>query len=188
MNTENKKYETYEDMPYRIDFIELPESLKLVGVAKTHDWSFSNIEDYHKNYKALVEDKSLPYIEVGVTSNIRNADAADYIYGCFVNSLNNIPDGMFGFDTGFKRFVVMTFRANNAEELVASDKHGMSLALKYLAQQWIPEHKDMIIALNNRFQFEKDYNGKLCETSIFEVYSCNIEVEPEMSIYIPLKD
>ena len=57
---ENKKYEVYEDMPCRIDFIELPETLKLVGVAKTHDWSFSNIEDYHKNYTDLVEDKSLP--------------------------------------------------------------------------------------------------------------------------------
>lgn len=186
--SESNKYNVYKDMPYHINIIELPSTLKLVGVAKTHDWSFTNIEDYHKNYSNLVNDKSLPYIEVGVTSDMRNIGAADYIYGCLVNSLDNIPDGMYGFDTGFKKFAVMTFRANNAEELCASDKHGLSIAFEYLSQHWIPKNKDIIIDINNRFQFRKEYNRKICDTSIFEVYRCNIDVEPEMSLYIPLKD
>jgi hypothetical protein len=93
---DSKIFEVYEDMPYHIDFVQLPESLKLIGVAKTHDWSFSNIEDNYKNYINLVKDKSLPpYIEIGVTSNVRKADTTEYIYGCLVDSIDKVPDGMF---------------------------------------------------------------------------------------------
>lgn len=76
----------------------------------------------------------------------------------------------------------------SAEKLVAPNKYGMSLNLKYKAQQWIRKHKDLVIDLNGRFQFRKDYNGRLWETPVFGVCRCNIEIESEMSIYIPLKD
>ncbi|MDF2802572.1 MAG: hypothetical protein K0S61_2475 [Anaerocolumna sp.] len=48
----------------------------------------------------------------------------------------------------------MTFRANNAEELVSSENHDIILAYRYLTKEWVPEHKDIIIDLNNRFQFQ----------------------------------
>lgn len=183
---ESKKYDVYKDMPYRFDMLELPETLKITGIARKHDWSFANIKEFHKNYSEAMKEKYLPYVELGVTSNIKNTDA-DYIYGCIVDSLDDIPDGLYSFDTGLKKFAVMTFRANNAEELVASDKHGMSLAYEYLAQHWIPENKNIVIELNDYFQFKNDYNGKTCDMSIFEVYKCDIQNEPEMSFYIPLK-
>lgn len=185
---EEKKYQTYKGIAYYMDIIELPQTLKLAGIARNHDWSFANIEEYHKKYSDEMSKKYLPYVEIAVTCNLRNSDAFDYIFGCIVNSFDEIPNELFTLDTGFKKFASITFRSENAKELLTSNNSGMFLAFDYLKEHWIPKNKEIMVELNDYLQFQKEYNNRTCNMSIFEVYKCNVKLEPEMSLFIPLKN
>jgi hypothetical protein len=185
-----KKYQEYKDIEYRMDIILLPESLKLAGVTSENNPNFQNIEKYHNEFKAIMRDRHTPYTEIGISGNMTNQNG-DYIFGCQVDSVDNLPNGLISFDTGLKKFASITFRAKTAYDLVGGADgpgDGMKTAGEYIKEVWLPENMDAVYNVNLEHMFfdikteDKDY----CLFMI-EVYKVELTDEPEMCFYIPLK-
>ena len=184
-------YQAYNGIQYRMDVVELPQTLKFAGVKNSDFPNFANIGKYHDNFKAQMKERNTPYIEIGVCGNMLNK--GDYIFGCVVDSLDNLPDGLVGFDTGLTKFAVITFRSPNAGELVgAADGpgNGMRDASEYIKTVWMPENKDSTIGYQpgDLMTFDIEANGKTYRLfGMIEIYKNEIAKIPEMCFYIPLK-
>lgn len=184
------QYQVYKTIEYRMDNVEMPDTLKMAGVTSENNPNFQNIDKYHKEFKPLMLDKHAPYTEIGISGNMTNPNG-DYIFGCQVNSLEDLPKGLFGFDTGIKKFASITFRAHTAYELVGGNEgpgDGMQTASEYIKEVWLPLNKELVYPVNLDYMYfdikteDKDY----CLFMI-EVYKVELEDEPEMCFYIPLK-
>lgn len=185
-----KKYETYKNIEYRMDRIELSESLKFAGLPLSIYPNFANIGKFHKEYKSKMLDSYAPYTEVGYSGTYGGAKW-DYIFGCQVRSLDDLPNGLICFDTGVMRFASITFRANSTYELVGDDKgpgDAMVTAGEYIKEVWLPEHMDEVnIADLKNMCFEIKNGDKSYYTNMIEIYKVELKDDPEMSFYIPLK-
>jgi len=204
MNT-NKQMSVYKDILIKTEIIELPETLKFAGLTSENLPNFQNIGVFHEKYKPLMIDKHTPYTEIGISSNISDR-GGDYIFGCQVDSMENLPDGLIGLDTGIKRFACLTFRVQPGGDLVGDENgpgDGMNMASDYLKEEWIPKNKDKIYNYNsdyNYFEIKKEdknfiitnistegIENSYCLVGFMEVYKVNIQDDPEMCFYIPLK-
>ena len=199
------QFEVYKDILVKMEIIELPETLKFAGVTNENLENFQNIGVYHENYKPLMSDKhTMPYTEIGLSSNI--CKNSWYAFGCQVDSIDGLPDGLVGLDTGLKKFACLMFRVQPGGDLVGGDDgpgDGMQKAGEYLENVWIPKNKDKLYnhRLNNRhcevLKSEKEYrltniSAEGLENSYWlsywiEVYKAKIDEDPEMCFYLPLK-
>jgi AraC-like DNA-binding protein len=198
------QFEVYKDILVKMEIIELPETLKFAGVTNEGLENFHNIGVYNDKYKPLMADRHTPYTEIGLSSNI--CRKIWYAFGCQVDSIDNLPDGLIGLDTGLNKFACLTFRVQPGGDLVGGDDgpgDGMKMAGEYLSNVWIPKNKDMMYnyQLNNHYceilKKEKEY--RLANTSAeglensywlsywIEVYKADISDDPEMCFYLPLK-
>jgi AraC-like DNA-binding protein len=200
------QFEVYKDILIKMDLIELPETLKFAGLTNSGTVNFECIGRYHEKYKPLMADKHTPYTEIGLSGDIFRNEGW-YAFGCQVNSIDGLPDGMVGVDTGLTKFAVCTFRVQPGGDLVGGEDGpgpGMEMANDYLMNVWMPKNKDAVYNYSfkqgNNFEVkksEKPYRIVNIETdglensyNIYywiEVYKTNIEEEPEMCFYIPLK-
>jgi len=201
--------EVYKEILIRMETIEHTDTVKIAGVTSDGLPNFQNIGAFHEKYAPLLKGKYTPYTEFGISSNIPGEGF--YTYGCQVDTINDIPEGMIGFDTGLKKFACLTFRVqsgNDINDLVGGDDgpgNGMQLASEYLQNVWLPKNKDKIYGIQTdsdyplgffievkKPNYELKNARKGLETSYrlswwIEVYKTCIEETPEMCFYIPLK-
>lgn len=189
-SADDKKYETYKNIEYRMDMVELAESFKLAGVSSENNPNFQNIGKFHDEFKSIMMDRHAPYTEVGISGSMTNPKG-EYIFGCQVDSLDNLPDGLVGFDTGLKKFASITFRSNTAYELVGGADgpgDGMQAASEYIKEVWMPDNMDKAYhAYLEHLMFEIKEEDKHYWVGMIEVYKVELDDEPEMCFYIPLK-
>ena len=189
-SADNSKYQTYKNIDYRMDLVELPESLKIAGVSSINHPNFENIGLFHDDFKAIMMDKHTPYTEIGISGSMVSPEGG-YMFGCQVDSLDNLPDGLVGFDTGLKKFASITFRSNTAFELVGGADgpgDGMQTASNYIREVWMPENMDKVyFTIMEHLLFEIKEEDRTYWTGMIEVYKVELDDEPEMCFYIPLK-
>ena len=205
----SKNFEVYKNILLKMEFIELPETLKFAGLTSEGLELFQNIHVYHEKYKPLMVDKYTPYTEMAICSNI--SSHGFYVFGCQVNSIDDLPDGLIGLDTGLNKFACLTFRVqpggDAAKNLVGGDGDAMGVAGEYLDNEWIPKNKDLLYNFRltgkehppSVFEIkkaEKKYRlvnapseglEESYNLSPIEVYKTDIQQDPEMCFYIPLK-
>ena len=202
--------ETYKDILIKMEIIESDNTFKFAGVSSVNLPDFQNIGVYHEKFKTLMEEKHTPYVEVGMASNIISKDGGWYIFGCQVNDIDDIPEGLVGVDTGLKKFACFTFRVqpgeNATEELLGGSEgpgKGMEMASEYIKEKWLPKNMDLLYNYNTEHGIfwvnknDKDY--RMVNTSMddikdgfsiwgwFEVYNTDVQNDPEMCFYLPLK-
>lgn len=199
----NKQMTVYKDILVKMEIIELPETLKFAGVTSEGLPNFQNIGVYHEKYKSLMTYKHTPYTEIGISSNFENAW---YTFGCQVDSIEDLPEGLIGLDTGLTKFACLTFRVQPGADLLGGGDgpgDGMNMASEYLKDEWIPKNKDIVYNYlpPHRFEIKKeDKNYRMANISTkglessytlgywIEVYKViDIQKDPEMCFYIPLK-
>ena len=204
LSMNDTKMEVYKDILIKMEMIELPETLKFAGLTNENLENFNNIGEYHQKFKQLMLDKHTPYTEIGLSSNI--CPNSWYAFGCQVDCIDELPEGMVGFDTGLSKFACLTFRVQPNADLVGGDDgpgDGMKKASEYLEKIWIPKNMDLLydynIAHGSCTVLKKDADFQLTNlpaegaeesyrlTYWIEVYkSIDIDIEPEMCFYIPL--
>ena len=203
------QFEVYKDILVKMDTIELPETLKFAGLTSKEPMNFKCIEDYHRNFMPLMSSKCGPYMEIGMSSDIFRNEGW-YAFGCRVDSIDDLPDGLVGVDTGLTKFAVCKFRVQPGNDLVGGDDGpgmGMDMANDYLLNVWMPKNKDLVYNFdfkegNHTHHFEvkmseKPYRftniaaeGLENSYNIFywlEAYEVDVNEEPEMCFYVPLK-
>ncbi len=197
----------YKDILIKMETVELDESLKLAGVTSENLPNFKNITVFHEKFEPVMRGRENPFVEIGISSNISNP-GGDYIFGCQVASIDDLPDGLVGIDTGIKKFAALTFRVKPGGDLVGGPDgpgDGMKMAGEYLENEWIPANVDKVYNYRAdsgyiRFEIKKEEKAyrmthiasDWLENSyhiyyFIEVYIKDIENEPEMCFYIPLK-
>ena len=188
--TGSKQYQVYKDIEFHMDMVELPDTLKIAGITSENNPNFQNIDKYHNEFKAIMLDRHAPYTEIGISGNMTNPKG-DYIFGCQVDSLDNLPNGMFGFDTGLNKFACITFRANTAYDLVGGADgpgDGMKTAGEYIKEVWLPQNMERVYDVNLDYMyFDIKTDEKTYCLFMIEVYKVELSDEPEMCFYIPLK-
>ena len=204
------QFEAYKNILLKMEIIELPETLKIAGLTSKELPNFGNIEVYKEKYNAHVVNKHSPYTEIGISSNLCNGGW--YTFGCQVDSIDVLPDGLIGFDTGLKRFASLTFRVQPGGDLVGGADgpgEGMNMATEYLENMWLPKNKDRVC--NHQIVERAGHRGHCFEimkseanyriTNLpteglensyclyywIEVYKTRVQDDPEMCFYIPLK-
>jgi len=183
----NSKYEKYKDIEYYMERESNPESLKMMGVP----WQdgFANIGNYHENYEGKLPNAYEPKANIGIS--LMGESYGNYIFGCRVTTLDDVPEGLVGVDTGYKDFAVITFRSVDTETLVGGEDgpgDGMVTAGDYIKNVWLPAHKHEVDLHNEEeASFSMDMGGKEMGVYMIEVYKNMTESNPEMSFYIPLK-
>lgn len=188
---QSNKYEAYKSIELRMDCIELSESLKLAGVPLSRYPNFENIGVFHDKYKQKMMNRYAPYTEVGYSGTFNNEAGWDYIFGCQIRNMEDIPDGLVVLDVGVKRFAEIIFRANSVFELVGDDKgpgDAMQIAQEYIKEVWLPKHMDEVnIADINHMCFFTKLGDNTSYCNMIEIYKVELDDDPEMSFYIPLK-
>lgn len=187
----SNKYETYKNIELRMDYIELQDSLKFAGVPYSVYPNFANIDKYHDEYKSKMMDRYAPYTEVGAGYSCANTSGWDYIFGCQITNMDEIPEGLICFDTGVRRFAVITFRANSVQELVGGENgagDAMVKATEYIKEVWLPKHmKEVNIVDLKGLVFEITFDDMKYHMNPIEIYKVELKDDPEMCYYIPLK-
>lgn len=184
-------YQTYRSIQFRIDMVELSESLKFAGLPMRQYPDFQNIGRFHDTYKAELMERYAPYTEVGFSGSA--AGEYDYIFGCQLHSLEGLPEELVCVDTGLTRFACMTFRAANAEELVGGEDPGsvaMNQAMEYLRTVWLPGQREdslFTVADLGSLCFEITAKDQPYYMNPIEIYKVDIQDDPEMCFYVPMK-
>jgi AraC-like DNA-binding protein len=203
------QFEVYKDILIKMEIIELLETLKFAGLTNPGPMHFECIGVYHEKYKALMAGRHTPYTEIGIASDIFRNEGW-YAFGCQVDSTDSLPEDLVAVDTGLTKFAVCTFRVQPGGDLVGGEDgpgFGMEMASDYLKNIWMPKNKDSVYGYGfkegghtHHFEVkkgEKPYKiinisseGQESSFKILgwpEVYHVNINEEPEMCYYIPLK-
>ena len=185
---ENKQFEVYKNVLVKIEYESYPETFKIAGLPYQDE--NENIRVYHDNYKGKVPNQYDPYTEIGL--GIFGPDYGNYLFGCRVNSLDNIPEEFVGVDTGIKNFAVVTFRAETEEKLLGGATEAgeaMGTAKEYIKNVWLPAHINEIGLYNTEQMWHKLELDGIDYGCFIEVYKMSVMAkEPEMCYYIPLKD
>ena len=202
------QFETYKEILIKLEIVEQADTVKIAGVTSDGLPEFQNIGVFHEKYAPLLKGKYNPHTEFGISSNIPSEGF--YTYGCQVDTLNDIPEGMVGIDTGLKKFACLTFRVQSGGDLVGGNDgpgNGMQLASEYLQNVWLPKNKDNVYGIQNDSNYplgfyievkknETNYELKNVRQGLessyrlsywIEAYKVCIEETPEMCFYIPLK-
>jgi hypothetical protein len=115
----------------------------------------------------------------------------DYIFGCQIRSMEDVPEGLISFDIELKRFVEITFRVKTIYELVGDDKgpgDAMVTAGEYIREIWLPEHGDEVNVVDlNNLCFEVKKGDRTYYLGMIEIYKVELQDDAEISFYIPLK-
>ena len=208
--TKNPQMEAYKGILFKMEIIELPQTLKFAGLSSEGLPNFQNINEYCEKYRASMSEKYSPYTEIGIIIDISKANDREwaYIFGCQVDSFDSLPKGLIGVDTELTRFACLDFRVQPGVDLLGGSDgggEGMQMAGEYLVNEWIPKNKDIVYGYNpdNHWFYvnksEKDYRAVnvlnegdgLGESYRFaswiEVYKKPHSAHVEMSFYIPLK-
>ena len=181
------KYQRYKDIEFFIERVSFPDTLKIAGVP----WQegFGNINDYHNNYKNKMPNKYEPYTDAEIS--FFNKDYGQYIFGCRVNSIENLPEGVIGIDTGYKEFDILTFRAVDWHTLVGgADGPGdaMKTASEYTREVWYPKHKNEIeLYDNDKMCYMLKINDIDYGCGGIGIYMNSSQENPEMCNFLPLK-
>jgi len=201
------QFETYKEILIKMETIEQADTVKIAGVTSDGLPEFQNIGVFHEKYAPLLKGKHTPHTEFGISSNIPSEGF--YTYGCQIDTLNDIPEGMVGIDTGLKKFACLTFRVQSGGDLVGGNDgpgNGMQLASEYLQAVWLRKNKDKVYGIQNDNNYplgfyievkKKEANYELKNTRQglensyhlswwIEAYRVCIS-ENEMCFYIPLK-
>jgi len=199
------QFETYKEILIKMEIIELPETLKFAGLSSAGLADLQNINVYCEKYRDLMADRYKPYTEIGISSNFSKSinNEWDCSFGCQVNSIDSVPDGLVGLDTGLRKFACLTFRVQpGADMLSNSPDSGMHMASEYLESVWVPKNKNLLYNCQNNRHFEikkseKEYRITNIPTeglensykllSWIEVYKDPHSADVEMCYYIPLK-
>ena len=177
------KYHKYKSIKYRMSTVELPDGLKIACINQGFAFGV-----FHDEHKPKLLDRHMPYTEFAFASDYFGGEG--YIIGCQVDSLVNLPEGLLAMDTGLKRFAVITFRARSTKALVGGPKgpgKGMQDAGRFIEKHWMPTHKDEVVYMPRPGNYEANTNGHIYQIGTIEMYNRDIDIDPEMSIYIPLK-
>lgn len=186
-----EKFETYENIVFRIEIVELEDSLKMIGLShKGYTIPFSNIKAYHERYSAQVSNKTQPHTDIAMFTDLPDGTSKNYIFGEQVDTLDEIPEGLIGIDTFTKKFAVIHFGAQTRYKLLGDQDPGEAMvsAGRYINQVWLPRHRDIAITDDKGNCGWTNRNGRLYETGLIEVYPVNIEISNEMCFYIPLHE
>lgn len=181
----NNQMTEYKDILVKVEIIELLETIK-VACLKDRGFAFGEFEEV---YKSQLIDRHSPYSSVGFFTDYFGGET--YVVGCIVDTLDNLPEGLEPMDLGVKRFASVTFCAVSAEKLVGGEDgpgDGMQTAGEYIDKVWIPQHKDEVIGTSKPGCYEITSDAHTYQLGTFEVYKTDLSVEPEMCIYIPLKN
>jgi len=198
------KMEIYKNILVKMEIIELTETLKFAGLTNENLENFKNIGIYHQKYKSIMAGRHTPYTEIGLSSNI--CPKSSYAFGCQVDSIDALPEGLVGLDTGLTKFACLTFRVQPGADLLGDDDgggDGMITASEYLDKVWIPKNMGLLhdpnmahgqcevfkkdIPYQKTNLPEADLTASYRLTSWIEVYkNINMDEEPEMCFYLPL--
>ena len=200
------KMEVYKDILIKMEIIELPDTLKFAGVTNEKYEGFKNINAYNKNFKTLMKERQAEYVEMGLSSNI--CPHSWYAFGCRVDSIDGLPDGMVGLDTGLKKFACLTFRVQPNADLLGDAEgggDGMKRAGEYLNKVWIPKNTKLLYDNNMEHGsctvLKQDADFRITNipeqvaaesyrlVGAIEYYkNIDMKKEPEMCFYLPLAD
>ena len=181
-------FECFENIQYRYDYLELSDSLKFAGlpVGENQKKKGYTIEAFHQKYQHLIQHISEPYSEIHLWNNMTRKKG-EWVYGCLVNSLDDLPKGIVGADTGWTRFVAMTIRCETLAELL---DQAVTWGHYNTGTHMPEEYKDQV-----RSPAPGEWRGYStigvpagC-TSNVEIYPTSLHSgRPEMYFYIPLKE
>jgi len=177
------KYRRYKSIQYHMSTVELPDGLKIACI--NQGLAFAAFHDEHKP-KLL--DRHAPYTEFAFASDYFGG--MGYLIGGQVDSLDTLPERLLAMDTGLRRFAVITFRSRSMKALVGGPEgpgKGMKDAGSYIEKHWMPKHKGEVIHMPKPGICEVNHNGHVYQLGTIEMYNRDVELDPEMSIYIPLQ-
>ena len=182
----SSKFQEYKDILFKVERISYKESLKIAGVP----WqdNFRNIGVYHKSYQAGLPNKADPFYDAEI--HFTTGLYSDYIFGGLVTSIEDLPEGLIGIDTGYKTFDVLTFRAVDIGTLLGDDKgpgDAMKTAWEYAKKVWHPTHKHEVELYNEEsFAFKMLLDGVAYGCGAIGVYIDTSDDNPEMCHFLPV--
>jgi len=180
----NSQMTVYKDILIKVETIELPETIK-VACLVGRGFAFDELENV---YKPQLATRHTPYTSTGFATNYFGEET--YLVGCFVDSLEYLPEGLEPMDIGVKRFAVFTFRSVSKEKLVGGEDgpgEGMETAGQYIKEVWMPKHKAEVCDLTESGGYRIVTDEREYVLGTFEVYKCDLDIEPEMCVYVPLR-
>ena len=184
---ENTKMTAYKDILIKVERVNYPETLKIAGVPWQDD--FGNIGDYHKNYLSRLPNKYEPYTDAEIS--FRSGSYGQWIFGGRVTSINNLPDGMIGIDTGYKTFDVLTFRATDLDTLLGDENEAgdaMKTAGDYIKNVWYPAHKNETDSNDGGEKYIMSVDGVEWTCGGIGIYKNTSKENPEMCYFLPLAE
>lgn len=195
-NAEQNKYNRYKSFEYRFDVIGFPEGLKVAGVPKYHGGIIDFVGEYFQKFEPLMKNMDYiykPYTIICVWSSLlgekrlNSWESGDRIWGCLVNSINNLPEGIVGMETGLKKFLVMTVRGNSWDDCDAVN-HPVDNFKELMPEEYINVLYPPIQEINWHFQInaEKNFYMSYLEAEN-EINTNPDDVIYERKYYAPLK-
>jgi hypothetical protein len=184
-NLNQNIFTRFKSFEYRFDVIEYPEALKVAGVPKYHGNTQDFIGEYFVKFETHMKNINIvykPYTIISVWSSLlgekreNSWESGDRIWGCLVNSLNNLPEGIVGADTGLKKFLVMTVRGNSWEDCEAVS-HPVDYFKELMPKEYIEVLYPPIREVNWHFQINENSCMSYIETEN------EINTNPEVIIY-----
>lgn len=193
-NSNQNKFTRFKSFEYRFDVIEYPETLKFAGVPKYYGNTSDFIGEYFQKYETQMKDMDIihmPYTIISVWSSLlgekraNSWESGDRIWGCFVNSLDNLPEGIVGADTELKKFLVMTVRGNSWEDCDAVS-HPVDEFKELMPKEYIEALYPPIQEVNWHFQINENSYMSYIEADK-EINTNPDAVIYERKYYAPLK-
>jgi len=182
----NTQMTVYKDILVKVERVNYPETLKIAGLS----WQsgFANIGDYHRDYLGMLNNKFEPYTDAEISFHTEND--GQWIFGGRVTSVDNLPHGMIGIDTGYKSFDVLTFRAVDLGTLLGDGENAgdaMKTAGEYVKNVWYPAHKDEVDSIEGDDKYGMIIDGEAWTCGNIGIYKDTSNENPEMCFYLPLK-
>ncbi len=195
-NTNQDEFIRYNSFDYRFDVVEFPESLKVAGVPAYHGGISDFVGMYYKKYDLLMQNSDYtyePYTVMCVWSSLlgeqrKNSwESGDRIWGCFVKSLDNLPEGLIGADLKLKKFLVMTVRDSSVENTNVVS-HPVDNFRELMPKEFINAIYPPIQEVNWHFQIDGDETFYMSYLEIDREINTNSDnVIYEKKLYAPLK-
>lgn len=193
-NSNQNKFTQFQSFEYRFDVIEYPEALKFAGVPKYYGNISDYIGEYFLKFETQMKNMDIiykPYTIISVWSSLlgekraNSWESGDRIWGCLVNSLVNLPEGVVGADTGLKKFLVMTVRGNSWEDCDAVG-HPVDYFKELMPKEYIEVLYPPIPEVNWHFQINENSYMSYIEADK-EINTNPDAIIYERKYYAPLK-
>lgn len=184
-NINNMQFATHESgaFSYRFDIMQLSESLKFIGCEKTD--SVSEFDVWNRFDKSLIKTKIEPLTGIRLWQNESNKNGA-WTFGCLANSIDDLPKGSIGVDTGWKEILVLTVRRDTVNDIYEKQEHYHWAHYDSWDVLPLEDHNLSPIAPGATRGFCTKNNGS---TSLIEIYPAGLaNGVPEMCFYYPLEE